>query len=83
MRSSICLPVRARVVCLATSAAANLSARVTPATADAAPADSTLPTMMVTDSQPTSQIESVVWWRVTVGETVYAGGNATTARRQA
>ena len=53
------------------------------AQADTAPADPTDPKTPVTvsaDPLPTVQIDGVVWTQLIVGNTVYVGGNFTTAR---
>ncbi|WP_149202540.1 LamG-like jellyroll fold domain-containing protein, partial [Actinotalea subterranea] len=68
---------------VALAAAAVLTATVlvaSPAHADTAPADPTLPTTVTADGLPTAQINGVVWSQVIVGNTVYVGGNFTKAR---
>ncbi len=54
-----------------------------PAQADTAPIDPTnpaTPTTVSADPLPTVQIDGVAWTQLIVGNTVYAGGNFTTAR---
>ncbi len=51
-----------------------------PAVADTAPADPALPVTVTTDALPTVQINGVVWTQVIVGNTVFVGGNFTSAR---
>lgn len=50
------------------------------ARADTAPGNSALATTVSSDPLPTVQIDGVVWAQVIVGNTVYVGGNFTTAR---
>ncbi|MFE6646188.1 hypothetical protein ACFVJS_06490 [Nocardioides sp. NPDC057772] len=50
------------------------------ATADTAPVDPELPETVSADVLPTVQIDGVAWKQVIVGDTVYVGGNFTTAR---
>ncbi len=50
------------------------------AAADTAPPDTSLPQTVSADSLPTAQINGVVWDQVIVGNTVFVGGDFTTAR---
>ncbi|MDJ0349981.1 PKD domain-containing protein [Cryobacterium sp. PH29-G1] len=50
------------------------------AQADTSPVDAGTPVTVAADSLPTTQINGVVWSQVIVGNTVYAGGEFTTAR---
>ncbi len=50
------------------------------ALADTAPPNPALPATVSADALPTVQINGVVWSQVTVGNTVYAGGQFTKAR---
>jgi hypothetical protein len=52
----------------------------TPATADSSPPSAAIPTTVASDSLPTAQINGVVWDQEIVGDTVFVGGNFTTAR---
>lgn len=52
----------------------------TPAAADTAPANPTESASVSDDALPTVQIDGVVWAEVIIGNTVYAGGQFTTAR---
>ncbi|RPE78765.1 MULTISPECIES: PKD domain-containing protein [unclassified Frondihabitans] len=76
---------RLRVASIAAAAVIVLSsfALAAPAHADTAPtnpADPKTPTTVTADSLPTPQINGVVWSQTIVGNTVYAGGNFTTAQ---
>ncbi|MEI7057876.1 hypothetical protein WBG06_18775 [Nocardioides sp. CCNWLW239] len=53
---------------------------VTSASADTAPTDPDLPKTVSADVLPTVQINGVAWKQVIVGDTVYVGGNFTSAR---
>ncbi|MEU6138428.1 hypothetical protein [Nocardioides sp. NPDC047086] len=50
------------------------------ATADTAPVDPELPETVSADVLPTVQIDGVAWKQVIVGDTVYVGGNFSSAR---
>ncbi|TQL69955.1 hypothetical protein FB381_3878 [Nocardioides albertanoniae] len=50
------------------------------ATADTAPSDPELPETVSADVLPTVQIDGVAWKQVIVGDTVYVGGNFSSAR---
>jgi PKD repeat protein len=50
------------------------------AVADTSPPDTSLPQTVSADSLPTTQINGVVWDQEIVGNTVFVGGNFTTAR---
>src|SRR5690554_4684161 len=52
----------------------------TPAAADTSPPSAAIPTTVAADSLPTAQINGVVWDQEIVGDTVFVGGNFTTAR---
>ncbi|MHA6669450.1 PKD domain-containing protein [Homoserinimonas sp. A447] len=52
----------------------------TPATADSSPPSAAIPTTVTSDALPTAQINGVVWDQEIVGDTVFVGGNFTTAR---
>ncbi|MET1007017.1 MAG: LamG domain-containing protein, partial [Propionibacteriaceae bacterium] len=56
------------------------TASPSPAQADTAPPDSTLPATVSTDALPTAQIDGVAWTQLVVGNTVFVGGGFTTAR---
>ncbi|MCU1478501.1 MAG: hypothetical protein JWQ64_3194 [Subtercola sp.] len=78
-------PTRRLFVVLATTAAVVISSLTIAgsAYADTAPADPTAPSSPPTvsaDSLPTAQINGVVWSQTIVGNTVYAGGDFTTAQ---
>ena len=60
-------------------AALALSLLAEPARADTFP-NGTEPETVSNDALPTVQVDGVVWSQVVVGNTVYAGGNFTTAR---
>jgi large repetitive protein len=51
-----------------------------PANADTAPPDATTPLTVSSDALPTVQINGVVWSQVIIGNTVYAGGNFSSAQ---
>ncbi|MDQ1597185.1 MAG: hypothetical protein QOI70_609, partial [Microbacteriaceae bacterium] len=51
-----------------------------PALADTSPPDASVPQTVAADSLPTAQINGVAWDQAIVGNTVYVGGNFTTAR---
>ncbi|MCV2395206.1 DUF4214 domain-containing protein [Actinotalea sp. M2MS4P-6] len=53
---------------------------VPPALADTAPVDPSLPATVSSDPLPTVQIDGVVWNQLIVGNTVYVGGEFTSAR---
>jgi PKD repeat protein len=79
------VPSRLRVPSIAAAAALVLSSFLvtTPAFADSSPADPTnpaTPTTVTADALATPQINGVVWTQKIVGNTVYAGGNFTTAQ---
>ncbi|MCW4385442.1 PKD domain-containing protein [Salinibacterium sp. SYSU T00001] len=59
---------------------AGLLAFAEPAAADSAPADPATPSTVTADALPTAQINGVAWSQVIVGNTVYVGGNFTSAR---
>ena len=78
-------PLRRSLVVLATIAAVALTSltAVQSAQADTAPTDPTSPSSPPTvsaDALPTPQINGVVWSQTIVGNTVYVGGNFTTAQ---
>src|SRR5690606_22304838 len=50
------------------------------AVADSAPVDPGVDPTVTADALPTVQIDGVVWAQVIVGDTVYVGGEFTTAR---
>src|ERR1700712_4125506 len=79
------VPARIRAVALLISAtvAASVLLAVVPAataSADTKPVDTSVPTTVSTDALTTPQINGVVWSTAIVGNTVYAGGNFTSAR---
>ncbi|TQL69953.1 hypothetical protein FB381_3876 [Nocardioides albertanoniae] len=68
-------PILAALVLVATSLTL-----ATSASADTAPTDTDLPQTVSADALPTTQIDGVAWKQVIVGDTVYVGGNFTSAR---
>lgn len=71
------------LVCAAMLCATSLMTWASTARADSSPPDPTdpaNPTTVAGDGLPTVQIDGVVWAQAVVGNTVYAGGNFTTAR---
>lgn len=73
----------ARLVPLAFAASAALIASLlgaSPAAADSSPPSPAIPATVSSDSLPTAQINGVVWDQEIVGDTVFVGGNFTTAR---
>ncbi|MCU1432903.1 MAG: hypothetical protein JWP95_2008 [Actinotalea sp.] len=77
MRRSISL--RLSSVC-ALVVAVGVVSGIGSASADTAPVDPSVPTTVSVDPLPTAQINGVVWKQEIVGNTVYVGGNFTTAR---
>lgn len=75
---------RSRALSIATTVAVTagllLFAQPTAATADTAPPLAGTPETVSSDALPTVQINGVVWDQEIVGNTVYAGGEFTTAR---
>ncbi|GGR48633.1 hypothetical protein GCM10010197_13000 [Nocardioides luteus] len=71
-------PILAVLALVATSL--SLVATATSASADTAPTDTDLPKTVSADVLPTVQIDGVAWKQVIVGDTVYVGGNFTSAR---
>jgi hypothetical protein len=65
---------------MATLSLAGVALSSSPAQADTAPPDPSLPTTVSTDPLPTAQIDGVVWTQLVVGNTVYVGGKFSTAR---
>ena len=72
--------VRAGALLIAATIAASLMVGTSPAVADTAPVDPTVPETVSTDLLPTVQINGVVWSQTIVGDVVYAGGNFSTAQ---
>ena len=72
--------VRAGALLIAATIAASLIVGTSPAIADTAPVDTTVPETVSTDLLPTVQINGVVWSQTIVGNVVYAGGNFSTAQ---
>ncbi|WP_241961113.1 PKD domain-containing protein [Salinibacterium hongtaonis] len=80
----------ARISALSTKVAAALTAAVLmlalllatppPAIADTAPVDPAVPKTIAADGLPTVQINGVAWSQVIIGNTVYVGGEFTSAR---
>ncbi|GAA3693018.1 hypothetical protein GCM10023081_32980 [Arthrobacter ginkgonis] len=79
-------PIRNRFTAIAASAILSGSlvfAAGSPAVADTAPvnpADPLTPTTVTADELPTAQINGVAWTQVIIGNTVYVGGDFTSAR---
>lgn len=73
---------RLRILALLTAAAVAAGALLGTgaAHADTAPPDASIPKTVAADSLPTPQINGVVWAQLIVGNTVYVGGQFTTAR---
>lgn len=71
---------RVVAVALAFILAAGVLAHAAPAAADSAPTDPAVPATVTADALPTTQINGVAWSQVIIGNTVYVGGNFTTAR---
>jgi len=65
---------------VAAGALAVVGLMAVPAQADTLPVDVSLPTTVSADALPTVQINGVVWSQQIVGNTVYVGGNFTSAR---
>ena len=72
-------PLRAAIGVLAVVVALTSGAIVAPAAADTIPSGSE-PETVSNDALPTVQVDGVVWTQLVVGNTVYVGGNFTTAR---
>jgi PKD repeat protein len=73
---------RIRALCMITVLAviAAVLLAVQPAVADTAPVDPTEATTVSSDALPTVQINGIVWTQKVIGNTVYAGGNFSSAQ---
>lgn len=58
----------------------SLGLAATPAQADTAPANPSLPATVTADPLPTAQMNGVAWAQLVVGNTVFVGGNFSSAR---
>lgn len=79
MRAAVSTPFRLLAVSTAAAVAASVFLAA-PASADTAPPDPGTPVTMAADALPTVQIDGVVWSQAIVGNTVYVGGEFTTAQ---
>lgn len=80
MRAAFSTSFRFVALSTAVAVAASVFLAAAPASADTAPPDPGTPVTMAADALPTVQIDGVVWSQAIVGNTVYVGGEFTTAR---
>ncbi len=80
MRAAVSTPTRFLALSAAAAVAASVFLAASPASADTAPPDPGTPVTMAADALPTVQIDGVVWSQAIVGNTVYVGGEFTTAQ---
>lgn len=71
---------KSKAVALAVALSALLVVPAAPSVADSAPVEPAIGATATADALPTVQIDGVAWAQVVVGNTVYVGGEFTTAR---